>query len=80
MNSSIKKIKIIFSDKDGTNSVMMIADHLNETLTKIELLVATNTYGGNLDKMYDVIETFSLYRQVIYGLRIVVYMLLSLCI
>lgn len=50
---------------------MMIADHLNETLTKIELLVATNTYGGNLDKMYEVIETFSLYRQVINNLHVV---------
>lgn len=48
---------------------MMIADHLNETITKIELLVATNTYGGNLDKIYDVIETFSLYRQVITYLK-----------
>lgn len=55
----------IVIDRTGANSVVMIVDHLNETLTKIELLVATNTYGGNLDKVYDVIETFSLYRPVI---------------
>lgn len=65
MNSSIKEIILILLDRNGANSSLMIADHLNETLTKIELLVATNTYGGNLDKMYEVIETFSLYRQVI---------------
>jgi len=44
--------------------MVMIADHLNETLTKIELLIATNAYNGNLDEIYDVIETFSLYRPV----------------
>lgn len=42
----------------------MIADHLNETLSKIELLVDTNAYSGSLDGIYDVIETFSLYRPV----------------
>lgn len=69
LKRSIKKIIFIFLDRNGANSTMMIADHLNETITKIELLVATNTYGGNLDKIYDVIETFSLYRQVITYLK-----------
>lgn len=64
-NDSLNNINIYFLDRNGANSVVMIADHLNETLTKIELLVATNTYGGNLDRIYDVIETFSLYRPVI---------------
>jgi len=44
--------------------MIMVADHLNETLTKIELLVATDDYSGSLDGIYDVIETFSLYRPV----------------
>lgn len=42
----------------------MIVDHLNETLTKIELFLDTNEYNGSLDGLYDVIETFSLYRPV----------------
>lgn len=46
--------------------MVMVADHLNETLTKIELLVATDDYSGSLDGIYDVIETFSLYRSVRY--------------
>jgi len=55
-----------FVNRNGMNSVAMIAEHLNETLSKIELLVDTNAYSGSLDGIYDVIETFSLYRPVRY--------------
>lgn len=44
----------------------VIVDHLNETLTKIEKLVATNHYSGSLEGLYDVIEVASLFRPVRY--------------
>jgi len=56
--------------------MIIIADHLNETLTRIELLVATDNYSGSLDGIYDVIETFSLYRPV----RIYIYFYIYICV
>lgn len=53
-------------DTNSVNSVAIIADHINETLTQIELLLASNVYSGNLDEIYDVIEIFSLHRPVRY--------------
>lgn len=44
----------------------MIADHLNETLSKVESLIDSDLYSGSLDDIYDVIETFSIYRPVRY--------------
>lgn len=49
-------------DVNGAHSI--IVEHINETLTKIELLINTNAYSGSLDGIYDVIELFSLYRKV----------------
>lgn len=53
-------------DINGANSMIMITEHLNATLTKIESLVVSNSYSGNMDDMFDVIETFLLYRPVRY--------------
>lgn len=58
---------IIWLDGNEVNSTAMIADHLNGTITNIELLVSTDDYSGNLDGLYDVIEIFSLYRPVSYS-------------
>lgn len=44
--------------------MLLIVDHLNKILTKIELLIDSKVYKGSLDDIYDVIETFSLYRPV----------------
>lgn len=55
---------IILLDRHGANSVLMIADHLNETLSKVESLIDSDLYSGSLDDIYDVIETFSIYRPV----------------
>lgn len=44
--------------------MVMIVDHLNTTLSKIESFVANNNFNGSLDEFYDVIEAFSLYRPV----------------
>jgi len=57
---------IILLDRNGANSVRMIADHLNETLSKVESLIDSDLYSGSLDDIYDVIETFSIYRPVRY--------------
>lgn len=57
---------IILLDRNGANSVLMIADHLNETLSKVESLIDSDFYSGSLDDIYDVIETFSIYRPVRY--------------
>jgi len=55
---------IILLDRNGANSMRMIADHLNETLSKVESLIDNDLYSGSLDDIYDVIETFSIYRPV----------------
>ncbi|XP_060838182.1 tuberin isoform X2 [Rhopalosiphum padi] len=51
-----------YVNRNGANSVLMIADHLNETLSKVESLIDSDFYSGSLDDIYDVIETFSIYR------------------
>ncbi|XP_050540898.1 tuberin-like isoform X2 [Daktulosphaira vitifoliae] len=51
-----------FVNRNNANSLPVIVEHINETLSKIETLVSTNLYNGSLDTIYDVIETFSLYR------------------
>jgi len=53
---------LILLDRNGANSMRMIADHLNETLSKVESLIDNDLYSGSLDDIYDVIETFSIYR------------------
>lgn len=57
---------IILLDRNGANSMRMIADHLNETLSKVESLIDNDLYSGSQDDIYDVIETFSIYRPVRY--------------
>ncbi|XP_050444478.1 tuberin [Adelges cooleyi] len=51
-----------FVNRNNANSIPVIVDHINETLTKIESLVFANSYNGTLDGIYDVVETFSLHR------------------
>lgn len=57
---------IILLDRNGASSVLLIADHLNETLSKVESLIDNDLYSGSLHDIYDVIETFSIYRPVRY--------------
>lgn len=44
----------------------MITEYINETLSKIELLVESKAYNGSVDEFYNLLETLSLHRPVRY--------------